>query len=247
VFDTYAEIFAQRAADYHHAMKLSPGARDAEFEAVLEPIRERPAGLVCDMPSGGGYLADNLGDAFDYIAIDPATDFFVEWPRPLQRLLAEITSVPLADGSVDYVVSLAGLHHEPSLPNVFAEMRRLLRPGGRLVLADVAVDTRPAAFLNGFVAENCPLGHDGRFLDERTAPALAAAGLAVADDRLVDVPWRFADAHEAGEFCRHLFGMTTLDAAATAAAMDREIGFEMDDDGRPRLRWVLRRIVADAV
>ena len=244
MFDTYAEIFAQRAADYHHAMKASPRARDAEFSAVLEPLHGRASGLVCDMPSGGGYLADYLREGLDYIAIDPATDFFVEWPRPLQRLLAEITNVPLADQSVDYVVSLAGLHHEPSLASVFAEMRRLLRPGGRAVLADVAVGTRPATFLNGFVAENCPLGHDGRFLDEETGPALEAAGLKVVDDRLLDVPWVFADLNEAGEFCRHLFGMTGLDATTVAEAMDREIGFAMDR-GEPRLQWVLRRLVCD--
>lgn len=246
MFDTYAEIFAQRAADYHHAMKASPHARDAEFNAVLEPLIGLPSGLVCDMPSGGGYLADYLRDELDYIAIDPATDFFVEWPRPLQRLLAEITNVPLSDGAVDYVVSLAGLHHEPSLAKVFAEMRRLLKPGGRAVLADVAVETKPAIFLNGFVAENCPLGHDGKFLDEDSAPALEAAGLKVVDDRLIEVPWAFADFNEAGEFCRHLFGMTGLDAATVAEAMEREIGF-VSDEGGPRLRWVLRRIVCDAV
>ena len=245
MFDTYAEIFEKRAADYHYAMRQCPKARDAEFIAVLEPLRHAPPGLICDMPSGGGYLADYLSAGMDYLAVDPATDFFVEWPKPLQRLLAEITRVPLADGAADHVVSLAGLHHEPSLPRVFAEMRRLLRPGGRIVLADVAVDTAPARFLNGFVAENCPLGHDGRFLDERTAPALEAAGFSVADDRLMELPWTFDSFDEAGEFCRHLFGMTGLAVRETADAMEREIGFDVAD-GRPRLRWVLRRIVADA-
>jgi hypothetical protein len=41
-------------------MRQSPHARDSEFLAVLEPIRDAPPGLVCDMPSGGGYLADYL-------------------------------------------------------------------------------------------------------------------------------------------------------------------------------------------
>jgi ubiquinone/menaquinone biosynthesis C-methylase UbiE len=127
---------------------------------------------------------------------------------------------------------------------VFREMRRLLRPGGRVVLADVAADTAPARFLNGFVAENCPLGHEGRFLDERTAPALVASGFSIADDRVMAVPWRFATFDEAGEFCRHLFGMTALGIPETAAAMEREIGFDDGKDG-PSLRWVLRRIVAD--
>lgn len=245
MFDTYAEIFEQRAKEYHHAMKASPRARNNEFHAVLEPIRQASSGLVCDMPSGGGYLAGHLWPGMDYVAIDPATDFFVEWPQQLRRVVSEITKVPLADGSVDFIVSLAGLHHEPSLSQVFGEMRRILRPGGRAVIADVAVDTAPARFLNGFVAENCPLGHDGRFLDERTADAVASAGFAIADDRMIDVPWSFDSLGEAGEFCRHLFGMTALSAAATADAMEREIGFDLAD-GKPRLRWTLRRIIADA-
>jgi SAM-dependent methyltransferase len=157
---------------------------------------------------------------------------------------AEITKVPLADSGVDYVVSLAGLHHEPSLPDVFKEMRRLLRPGGRAVLADVAIDTSPARFLNGFVAANCPLGHDGRFLDERTGPALEAAGFDIAEDGLVATPWTFATLDEAGEFCRHLFGMTGLTAIQVADALEREIGFDVVD-GQLHLRWMLRRIVAD--
>lgn len=246
MFDTYAEIFEKRAADYHHAMRQSPRARDPEFLAVLEPIRGSASGLVFDMPSGGGYLADYLWPGMDYLAVDPATGFFVEWEKPLQRLLAEITKVPLADRSADYVVSLAGLHHETSLPRVFEEMHRLLRTGGRTVLMDVSVDTPPARFLNGFVAENCPLGHDGRFLDDGTAAALEAAGFRIADDQLMQVPWSFDSFDEAGEFCRNLFGMTALDVRETVEAMEREIGFEVVE-GRPRLRWVLRRIVADAI
>ncbi|WP_294122796.1 class I SAM-dependent methyltransferase [Sphingomonas sp.] len=245
MFSTYAEIFEKRAGEYHHAMKASPNARDNEFLAVLEPIRDAPSGIVCDMPSGGGYLADYLWAGMTYVAIDPATDFIVELPKPLRRIEAEIANVPLPDGSVDFVVSLAGLHHETSLPRVFGEMRRLLRSGGRAVLADVAADTPPARFLNGFVAENCPLGHDGRFLDDQTAAALEAAGFSVADDRLIDVPWVFDDVEEVGEFGRHLFGMTTLNPAETVQAMEREIGFDFKG-GRPQLRWILRRIVADA-
>ncbi|MFL6787383.1 MAG: class I SAM-dependent methyltransferase [Sphingomicrobium sp.] len=245
MFDTYAEIFEQRAKEYHHAMKASPRARDGEFHAVLEPIRDGAPGLVCDMPSGGGYLAGYLWPGVGYLGVDPATDFFVEWPQQLRRMVAEITSVPLPDHSADYIVSLAGLHHEPSLPQVFQEMRRLLRVGGKAVLADVAIDTPPARFLNGFVAANCPLGHDGRFLDEHTSAALEAAGLTVVDDRMIAVPWTFDNIDEAGEFCRHLFGMTALDAAATAEAMQREIGFDFTD-GKPRLRWTLRRIVAES-
>ena len=40
MFDTYAEIFSERANSYHSAMKRWPRARDAEFRAALEPLAE---------------------------------------------------------------------------------------------------------------------------------------------------------------------------------------------------------------
>jgi hypothetical protein len=114
------------------------------------------------------------------------------------------------------------------------------------VIADAAVDSPPARFLNGFVDANNPMGHEGRFLDERTAGLLEAENMQVTDDRVVEMPWGFDSLDQAGEFCRHLFWMPALDAAAVAEAMDREIGFDMVD-GHPRLRWALRRITCDAV
>lgn len=246
MFNTYAEIFKERAAEYHSAMTMCPTARDAEFASVLEPLTGKSSGLVCDMPSGGGYLRSYLPPGMGYVAIEPANDFFTEPEKDLQRLTAEITDVPLPDGSVDYIVSLAGLHHEPSLDRVFEEMRRLLRKGGRLVIADVAVDTPPARYLNVFVAQNNPLGHDGRFLNAEVPALLEKSGFTVQDDCTVDVPWVFSSILEGGEFCRSLFGTTRLEAEAVADELASEIGFESRDDG-VHLRWTLRRIVCDAV
>ena len=246
MFDTYAEIFERRASEYHFAMKQWPLARAAEFQSVLEPLADVPDGLVCDMPSGGGYLADYLRPGLGYVAIDPASGFFVEWEQPRQRLTAEITSVPLSDGTVDHIVSLAGLHHEPSLPAVFAEMRRLVKRGGRVIIEDAAVDTPPARWLNGFVAANNPMGHDGSFLDEKTAGLLQSAGFAILSEGPVRIPWVFDDFDAAGDFGRHLFGVTSLDPPAVAEAMGREIGFDLVD-GRPHLRWELHRFVCEAV
>ena len=244
MFDSYAEIFAARGAAYHGAMASFPRAREAEFQAVLEPLADVPDGLVCDMPSGGGYLAAHLRPGLRYVGVDPSDDFIAAVPSGSDRIKAMITNVPLADGSVDYIVSLAALHHEPSLSAAFREMRRLLRAGGRAVIADAAVDTPPARFLNGFVNRNNPMGHDGHFLDDKTRELLEAEGLAVVEDRMVEMPWAFASLAEAGEFCRHLFWMPALDAEAVAAAMHRAIGFEVVD-GKPQLRWTLRRIVCD--
>ena len=102
------------------------------------------------MPSGGCYLAEYLRPGMRYFGVEQADGFFDNnGDTSDARLIAPIVDVPLPDNSVDYIVSLAALHHEPDLTAVFDEMRRLTRMGGRIVIADVEVDTPPARFLDG--------------------------------------------------------------------------------------------------
>ncbi len=232
MFDTYAEIFAERAGHYHSAMEALPRAREAEFRSVLSPLDHLPAGTLCDMPAGGGYLAPHLRPDLGYIGVDPASDFVALGSRAAARIIrAELSEVPLQSGSVDYVVSLAGLHHESNLGGVFREMRRLVRENGRVVIADVARSTPPARFLNGFVDRMNPMGHDGRFLDESTAPLIENAGLAILEDRIIEAPWVFDDHEEAASFAGQLFGTGRASRSEVADALSAEIGFTSEGSG----------------
>jgi ubiquinone/menaquinone biosynthesis C-methylase UbiE len=53
------------------------------------------------------------------------------WPL----LQADATRLPVAAGSIDVVVSRGVLHHLPDVPAALAEWRRVLRPGGAVVVA----------------------------------------------------------------------------------------------------------------
>jgi len=246
VFDTYAEIFAERARSYHSAMEAFPQARKAEFRCVLEPLDELPSGLVCDLPAGGGYLSRHLRPGFDYVGVDPASDFVAFGSQSAARIIrAELADVPLESGSIDYVVSLAGLHHEPNLGAVFREMRRLVRKGGRVVVADIGHATAPARFLNGFVDRANPMGHDGRFLNDDTVTLLEGASLSVFEDAQIEVPWIFGNIGEAASFAGGLFGTDLATLAEVADSLSTEIGLT-SFGSQIGLNWSLRRIVCAA-
>jgi SAM-dependent methyltransferase len=58
----------------------------------------------------------------------------VEGARPEQVVQGSVLALPFEDASFDHVVSIGCLHHTGDLFGAIAEVRRVLRPGGRLVL-----------------------------------------------------------------------------------------------------------------
>jgi SAM-dependent methyltransferase len=97
------------------------------------------ARTVLDLGSGNGWLARRLAGAHQVTAVDvDATDTglrALDEPR-VRRLQAELEALPVAAGSFDVVIAAASLHYAADLHAALAEIARVLRPGGALILAD---------------------------------------------------------------------------------------------------------------
>jgi len=96
---------------------------------------------------------------------------------------ASSSSLPLGDGEADAVVTTLVLCSVPDQASTLAEMRRVLRPGGRLVfLEHVAADGRPSRLrwqerLDHVWPHVC----GGCHLTRRTETAIESAGFTVTD------------------------------------------------------------------
>lgn len=250
MFDNYKDIFNARGAAYHQGMLEQPRAREQEFAAMLSLAGPRDGQVICDMPSGGGYLREFIDADVTLLCVETSRAFAdrIQVSEKVRPVVGDLHAVPVDGGSVDTVLSLAGLHHVTNRPAVFGEMRRMLKRdggSGRACLADVSKGSPEAVFLNGFVDQHNSMGHDGDFIDDRFRNDLARAGFRITSDAERRFHWTFDSEAGLARFCKLLFGLDRATEEQTLAAIREHVGYD-HVDGRWRMNWALTFIEAAA-
>jgi demethylmenaquinone methyltransferase/2-methoxy-6-polyprenyl-1,4-benzoquinol methylase len=94
---------------------------------------------VLDLACGTGDLCRDLVAAgYEPVGVDLSAGMLAAARTTAPLLQGDVLHLPVADGSVDGVTCGFALRNFVELPSFFAELARVLRPGGRIGLLEVA-------------------------------------------------------------------------------------------------------------
>lgn len=148
----------------------------------------RPGEVILDLGSGAGIdcllAAKKTGSDGLVIGVD-MTPEMVEKARAnaaevgasnVEFRLGEIEHLPVADSSVDLVISNCVINLATEKSQVFEEIYRVLKPGGRVAISDTATRSPLPAEMRDFVSTFVGCGDNTLLVDEY-ATVLESAGL----------------------------------------------------------------------
>lgn len=140
--DLAAEIrrsFEEAAADEEH-FPASIDPRILHVRAVIEGIAPlNSGGRVLDAGCGKGRFAVHVQRAYPrtmVVALDLATAMLRAAPAELGRVAGSMLELPFPSESFDAAYATESLEHAVDIEAAVAELCRVLRPGGRLVIID---------------------------------------------------------------------------------------------------------------
>jgi SAM-dependent methyltransferase len=202
----YNNTFTKRGKDYKYAIDTYPNAMDDEFRIAINICQIEESDIVLNIPSA----CIPIEKYFDthpicYYQFETNEDF----ANLVGHKICSWTNIPLSNETCTKILCLASLHHSTNEERqvIYRECWRLLKPGGKLIIGDVAKGSNQDKWLNIFVNKYNSNGHNGKFWDDDDTFLLKQAGYTNIQIQNQEYFWKFPSNEGKLDFCKHLFGL----------------------------------------
>ena len=121
----------------HYPSTIDP--RIAHVKLVLDHLGALDGKRVADVGCGKGRFARILRERYPFASVyglDLAEAMLARVPPAIHRCAATMTALPLATGSCDGAYATESLEHAIDISTAVAELCRIVKPGGRIVIID---------------------------------------------------------------------------------------------------------------
>lgn len=157
-------------------------------QVLLDAIRDMPLDTLAEICCGQGEAVHLLNKRFRRaVAVDVSLSMLEAGvrkheSRTLSFVQGDATMLPLASDAFDAVAMLGGIHHVNDREKLFAEVARILKPGGFFFWREPVSDFFLWRWLRAIVYRVSPLldaNTERPLLYRETAPILAHCGLEI--------------------------------------------------------------------
>jgi demethylmenaquinone methyltransferase/2-methoxy-6-polyprenyl-1,4-benzoquinol methylase len=223
--------YSRQAERYDVTRSASP--------SVLRPLREAlrgaPGRRLADIGGGtGNYALALKREGWEPVVVDRSAEMLARAAaKGLETVAANAQQLPFEDESFDAATMISMLHHVEDRDTALAEGRRILRPGGRLVLKGYTGEDAASLWILDYFPSS-------RAWMEATHPPRAAILAELPGARFVE--FEFEDMRDASLAALSADPSAVLEAAESGATSYFE---RMQRDHPEELREGLARLRAD--
>ena len=228
-----ADAWSQRGTDYAES---APHKFGPSLPKLLELARPLSTDVCLDVGTGTGHTAAALAPFVKKVCgLDPAEGMLAA-ARAAYGHLDNLEFVPgtsedtgFENDAFDIVTARHTLHHHPNIPKTLAELGRVLKPGGRLVIVDeITPDASVEAWYHALEVSRDPT-HGRAYLMEAWRAFVEEAGL----------EWIVGDAHTVYTLDVESW-ITRMKPTSKAAEKVRTLFREANEGARARFNIVYK-------
>lgn len=188
-------------AKHHQAYVTSARhARGGDLIRLVEGLAPKPGDAALDVATGGGHTAIRVARTGALVTIaditqemlTDAVNLAMQEGLTLTPVEAFAESLPFADGTYDIVTCRRAAHHFRDVGVFVREVRRVLRPGGRVGISDMTGSTHNVGWLNTLERLRDP-SHNRALSPDEWYAHLVAAGFTVSEIVLSEEPMTFEE------------------------------------------------------
>ena len=212
-----SEFTGIRSKRYKEALKEYPDARLEDIKVMKIYLAPKKGETILEIGAGNGFfsiiIAEMVGKEGRLIVSDPSAEQLEnikELNKPNIAVVQEgAEDLNFPENSIDAIWSFGAMHHVFAKQKSFNHFKKILKNGGRIVIADVFSGSSLAKHFDQQVAKYCVTGHEVAFWSREYAESICyLAGLEKPKFFIIRQKWKFKTKKDIGIFLYKIHAMT---------------------------------------